>query len=416
MKLKKIISLVLAFMMITSVCASAKTLEFTLGETTAYESNGAIESFEIESAPYVNNSRTMVPVRVISEKFGANVEWVETVGQVIITKDGRTIILTLGSNEAIVDGETVVLDVVPEVINGRTMVPLRFISESLEMDVEYVSASEQIIITDDEPIMTVNGINIYPDDFWAAMVFVGYTPDQEDIIDECVNFVIDAFIEIYGSSAYLNTLNVYPPETYSDEVNDVIAPYKDTLTQTCLTAPIAQLMAADCFITDYVYTYCETEDALDMALEMYKKDYITAKHILLLCDDTNKTKVKKEAEKLLKRIKNGEDFDALMNELSEDPGLAQFPQGYTFTTGEMVPEFEEAAFALKEGEISGIVETDYGFHIIKREPLAEADIAMSDYLLEKLAMDVFNQIVFEASKTTDYTIHMPREEIVELFK
>ena len=58
-----------------------------------------------------------------------------------------------------------------------------------------------------------------------------------------------------------------------------------------------------------------------------------------------------------------------MNELSEDPGLQSAPTGYIFTKGEMVAPFEEAAYALSDNGVSGIVETDYGYHIIKRIPL-----------------------------------------------
>lgn len=80
---------------------------------------------------------------------------------------------------------------------------------------------------------------------------------------------------------------------------------------------------------------------------------------------------KKEAtaNDVLAKLKAGGDFDALMNEYSEDPGLANAPDGYVFTTGEMVQEFEDAAFALGEGKISGLVKSPYGYHIIKREPL-----------------------------------------------
>lgn len=416
MNFKKIISLVLAFMIVTAVSASANTLEFTLGETTAFESSDAVSSFEIETAPYVTNNRTMVPVRVISEKFGAKVDWVESAGQVVITKDGKTIVLTLGSNQALVDGQTVVLDVVPEVFNGRTMVPLRFISETLGMGVEFVSSTNQIIITNEKPIMKINGVNIYRDDFWSIMVLAGYTPDQEDMIEECINFVIDAFIEVYGCYSYLSSIGVTPIETYSDEVAQIMAPYKNMLVNTCLTAPVAQFMAADCFVTDYVYGYCESEEALDKITQTYEKDYVTAKHILLLCDDSNKSSVKKEATKLLGKIKNGADFDSLMNELSEDPGLVQYPQGYTFTYGEMVEEFEKAAFALKVGEISDIIETSYGYHIIKREPLAPMDSAMTEYLFNDLSMEYYYQLATNASEYASYEIYMPTEEIIAMFK
>lgn len=75
---------------------------------------------------------------------------------------------------------------------------------------------------------------------------------------------------------------------------------------------------------------------------------------------------KAKAEEILARAKNGEDFDALMEEFNEDTGEPE--TGYTFGPGEMMPAFEEASFKLKINEISDLVETSYGYHIIKRVP------------------------------------------------
>jgi len=86
------------------------------------------------------------------------------------------------------------------------------------------------------------------------------------------------------------------------------------------------------------------------------------------------------AEEILYRINFGEDFDVLMFEYSEDPGLAEYPDGYTFTRGMMVSEFEAATLSLEIGEVSELVFTDlgggrgFGIHIIKRVEPIEEDI------------------------------------------
>lgn len=106
-------------------------------------------------------------------------------------------------------------------------------------------------------------------------------------------------------------------------------------------------------------------------------DYIqdgkaSVKHILISTEATETEEgaepvdKKALAEEVLAKAQNGEDFDALIAEFNEDPGATE--AGYTFTKGTMVPEFEDAAFALKIGEMSGLVETQYGYHIIKRIP------------------------------------------------
>ncbi len=99
-----------------------------------------------------------------------------------------------------------------------------------------------------------------------------------------------------------------------------------------------------------------------------EKGILSAKHILLQYseDVAENEAILAKANDLLEQIQNGADFDELMLEYSEDPGSQSEPQGYTFIEGEMVDEFYEATKALQVGEVSGIVESDYGYHIIKR--------------------------------------------------
>jgi parvulin-like peptidyl-prolyl isomerase len=102
-------------------------------------------------------------------------------------------------------------------------------------------------------------------------------------------------------------------------------------------------------------------------------EMVRAAHVLFLTKteqgaDLPEAAVKEKraaAEKVLERARKGEDFAALAKEFSEDPGSKDSGGEYTFPRGQMVPEFEKTAFEQKPGQISDLVTTGFGFHIIK---------------------------------------------------
>ncbi|MBC9784653.1 copper amine oxidase N-terminal domain-containing protein [Heliobacterium chlorum] len=104
--------------------------------------------------PVIENGRTLVPVRAITEALGATVQWNAGEQKVTITQDNKEIILTLGSNEALINGEKVTIDVPGKVVNNRTFVPLRFISETLKKDVSFDPESQ--VVTIDESTESTN--------------------------------------------------------------------------------------------------------------------------------------------------------------------------------------------------------------------------------------------------------------------
>lgn len=91
--------------------------------------------------------RTMVPIRFISEAFGAKVEWIAATRTVKITWGAKTIELTVGVYTAKVDGKDVKLDAPPLIKEGRTFVPIRFISEAFNADVKWDSKEQKVTIT-----------------------------------------------------------------------------------------------------------------------------------------------------------------------------------------------------------------------------------------------------------------------------
>ena len=132
---------------------------------------------------------------------------------------------------------------------------------------------------------------------------------------------------------------------------------------------------------------------------------VRARHILIKVagDATPEAKAaaKKKTEDLLARARGGEDFATLAREFSEDPGSAKKggDLGYN-PKGRMVPAFDTAQFALQPGQISDIVESDYGFHIIKVEGIREGDVPEAEAkteLAEKLYRDDQAKTLAEAA-------------------
>jgi peptidyl-prolyl cis-trans isomerase C len=102
-----------------------------------------------------------------------------------------------------------------------------------------------------------------------------------------------------------------------------------------------------------------------------RPDGINARHVLIKvdpgADETTVTEARKQIEKILAEAKQGADFAALAQKHSQGPSAPKGGELGFLPRGRLVKPFEEAAFALKPGEISDVVRTHYGFHIIKLE-------------------------------------------------
>jgi len=105
------------------------------------------QKLQLDVAPVISEGRTLLPLRAVAEALGAEVGYDNATKTVSIHKDTSRITLTLNKKECTVDGVQKQLDVPATAINGRTLVPLRFVGESLGAGVEWVSASKQVKIT-----------------------------------------------------------------------------------------------------------------------------------------------------------------------------------------------------------------------------------------------------------------------------
>ncbi|MDN4495125.1 copper amine oxidase N-terminal domain-containing protein [Ureibacillus aquaedulcis] len=160
--IKKFNFALIAMMAITLFTASYHTV--SANDTIKVFSN--TEELVLDQKPVIKNSRTLVPIRFIAERFGAEVKW-DQKKKVVTIKDKSyfqppSYILPIGQKTVtVINGTEVIklqLDAPSQVINGRTVVPLRFVGESLGINVRWDSKNKDVYLSD-------TGVNLIPSDF-----------------------------------------------------------------------------------------------------------------------------------------------------------------------------------------------------------------------------------------------------------
>jgi len=107
--------------------------------------NGTKVTFD--QPPILENGRTLVPLRAIFEALGAKVDWNNSTQTVVATKGGTQISLQIGSTQMYVNGSVKTLDVPAKLINSRTLVPVRAISEAFGCKVDWIQDTQTVVIT-----------------------------------------------------------------------------------------------------------------------------------------------------------------------------------------------------------------------------------------------------------------------------
>jgi len=254
-----------------------------------------------------------------------------------------------------------------------------------------------------ENVFTINGTEV-PTEIYKSIFLsmknqadIGdsnYWNDKGDEFTDMKNNVEDFLKTFYVPVIFSKQYNISLSDADNKEIDDAIKSiieqtggeeaYEEALKTEFLTKEIYYELTKIKALDKRVFTDLYKEGGLfavsdDVIKEAFKNDYVVVKHILISKDDASEDSSSATdnsslsglelAESVLAKAKAGEDFDALIKEYGNDPGMAESPNGYFFTHGDMVPSFEEASYKLKDNEISDIVETDYGYHIIKKIPL-----------------------------------------------
>ena len=196
MKKSKIIALVLAMSMLFSMFTTVFAYDMTTQNDMLLISpnpfaddsikvlvNDQVIDFTDENGnvvePKIINSRTMVPMRKIFEVFGANVEWEETTQTITATTENKTLVLQINNQEATVKSgdteEKIMLDSAPVIYDSRTLVPVRFIAESLELHVGWVPETRTVVILDSSFIY--DRLQKETPNLYEFMSYEGITPE-----------------------------------------------------------------------------------------------------------------------------------------------------------------------------------------------------------------------------------------------
>ncbi len=157
-----------------------------------------------DDPPVIENDRTLVPLRAIFEAMGVPVYWDESSSTVIAIKDDVEIKITVGSCSPTIDGKAVAIDVPARIINGRTFVPLRFISDAFGSNIDWFGNSRTIMVNSHSEINIENVNNVhmevhifngcedlamliiasYDDEEETTLIVAGDCSDAEEIVEK----------------------------------------------------------------------------------------------------------------------------------------------------------------------------------------------------------------------------------------
>lgn len=421
--MKKILFTCLLLFCLTISCAfAATTVEFTIDSADYYVQTNEIAKSTTLAAPFIKNSRTMVPVRALCEAFGSEVAWDDATRTVTVTKGDTNVSLVIGSDKIAVNGEEKAIDCPAEIVNDITFIPLRAVSENMGYYVYYVDSTRQILIDDVAPVMSINGTDIPYNVFSNIYALNSQSIDETSenaaamksyLINEVYSLVADVYT--MGSEAAKNNVVLTEEEKaqIASEADKIRS--DETINKSVLSGSVIK------YLQDYQAAeknanniYNSVQPDRNEISEYYKENYVCAKHVLIEINDSRtEEEALKIANEVYSRAKAGEDFDLLVDEYGEDPGMENNAQGYIFTKGEMVAEFEETTYALQDGEISEPVKTSYGYHVIAKLPLPnDANIlnSLTQAYIESEYQAQLNSIYSNAGTT----VNIAPEELISI--
>ncbi len=290
---------------------------------------------------------------------------------------------------------------------------------------------EKIDISDNPVIFTVGGIDIRFDEYrYMYLYYLNYyatvngitsdmwedNEENFDVLKEQIKY--DLIEENFGNIVAKKYGISLTDEDY-EAVDEYLAEehaqfdseeaFQDALNASGIKEELLKQLITSGVMSERVYNdvyagenpiITHTDDEIRAAL---KQDYVRVYHLLisndhLLGSEGYETATESAliagaeefAKEKLAEIKAGADIYELAQSIGDDQGMLENTDGYLFTYGQMVEPFEEAAFALEVGEVSDVVQTDYGFHIIQRLEQDDYIEENFDTVKEQYINDFFN--------------------------
>jgi peptidyl-prolyl cis-trans isomerase C len=257
-----------------------------------------------------------------------------------------------------------------------------------------LGVAAQAFAQDKDPVVaTVNGMAIHQSDLNVAEEEAGQLPPMspEAKKDYLIQFVTD--MTLLTQAAEAKKLGD------SDEFKQKLAFTRKKLLMETLLQSVGKDAMTDAAL----------RKAYDDAVkQMPDEEEVHARHILVRApqgDDKAGAEAKKKIDDVIARLNKGEDFAKLAKDVTEDPsGKANGGDLGWFTKDQMVPEFAEAAFSLKPGQISAPVHTQFGWHVIKledkrkKQPPSFEDVKpqLEQYVTRKAQADLITKLRAEA--------------------
>ena len=205
--------------------------------------NGIPLAFEVP--PQMINGRTMVPMRAIFEALGAKVNWDGSTQTITATTGDREIIMQLNNTRMTVNGRAIELDVPPQLVNSSTLVPVRAVAEGLDADVNWIADTQTVVITKGGSGHSGQGQSLAtrPARYPELATVYGYRNTRLD--------------EVQHDARYLFEQDVLPSAVYY---------FEDDLIDLIKSRDIEEIISFVYFHWGYVAAYVIADDLLDIGV------------------------------------------------------------------------------------------------------------------------------------------------------